>query len=87
MEGYSGHSLWNKKDHISRFFMRNIELAELNFKELLHYGAVHNVKASQSNQIPCSGFCVSCENKVLVPLVFAHDSAEVSRPRIGFAVV
>jgi hypothetical protein len=41
--------------------MKNAELAELNFTKLLHYGGTPDVRASTSNQILCSGYCVSCE--------------------------
>ena len=41
--------------------MKNRKLAELNFRKLLHYEGEPNVRASQAAPIPCTGFCVSCE--------------------------
>ena len=41
--------------------MKNPELAELNFKKLLHYSSLPDVLASDSAPTPCTGFCVACE--------------------------
>jgi len=41
--------------------MKNSELAELNFKKLLHYTRMPDVRANDSAPTPCTGFCVACE--------------------------
>jgi hypothetical protein len=52
--------------------MKNKELVELNFKELLNYGGMPPVKYNYTDSQSCSEFCISCEQKFL-----QHDSSKV----------
>lgn len=43
--------------------MRNVDLAKLNFCELLNYGVQPVVKNSYLTPLYCSGYCIDCEKK------------------------
>jgi hypothetical protein len=43
--------------------LRDPRLVDLNFRKLLHYGGQPPVKYEYPTPIPCTGYCVSCEEK------------------------
>lgn len=56
---------WSAKQGIRE--MKCGRLVDLNFRNLLHYGGQPPVQNAYNPPIPCTGYCVDCEEKHLVP--------------------
>lgn len=52
--------------------MRNTQLADLNFRELVNYGGQPPVRNTYSAPLRCHGFCISCEEAGLLHVVGGH---------------
>ncbi len=52
--------------------MRDVELADLNFREIIDYGGQPPVRNRYAEALQCAGYCVSCEDATLLATVGGH---------------